>query len=311
MIKVKYINFVEHRIKASIFSGVLILGALFSLIFNGLNFGLDFTGGSLIEIEFSSGPTPSEVRDKLRAAGFHDPTVQKFGSDKSLLIRIQPESTQEANVIGDKVFKELNKVYDGMTLRRVEYVGPKVGKELAEQGGLATIVALLGILIYVMFRFEYRFALGSVLALMHDVIITLGFFSLFKIEFDLTVLAALLAVIGYSLNDTIVVYDRIRENFRKLRKHTPNEIINDSLNQTLSRTMVTSLTTLLVLISLLFFGGELIYGFSLALIVGVVVGTYSSIYVASSVILALGISRADLVPEVKKDEAVDETVYTK
>lgn len=310
MPKIKTFNFVGHRRKASYVSIALVTVSLICLLTKGLNFGLDFTGGTLVELSFSKPAEPTLVRDQLKEAGFKDPVVQKFGSDTSILIRVQPEADKKASTIGDKIFKELGTKHTNLELRRVEFVGPKVGEELSEQGGLATIVALMGILIYVMFRFEYRFALGSVIALMHDVIITLGLFSLAGIEFDLTVLAALLAVIGYSLNDTIVVYDRIRENFRKLRKMNSEDIVNNSLNQTLSRTLVTSLTTLLVLISLYYFGGELIHAFSIALIVGVIIGTYSSIYVASSVILALGISRSDLVNEVKKDEETDETVYS-
>ena len=221
-----------------------------------------------------------------------------------MLVRLPPSGNEDsAAALSSKAFAELNRAADGAAeLRRVEFVGPQVGDELTEDGGLAMLYVLIGILIYVALRFEYRFALGSVIALIHDVVITVGLFSLFQIEFDLTVLAAVLAVIGYSLNDTIVVFDRIRENFRKMRKGDSEQIINTSLNQTLSRTLVTSGTTLLVLIALFVFGGEIIHGFALALIIGIVIGTYSSIYVASTAVLMLGVSRVDLMP-VKKEGA--------
>jgi preprotein translocase subunit SecF len=234
--------------------------------------------------------------------GFGDALAQHFGSSRDVLVRLAPRDDISSADLSNRAFAAIENISGKAELRRVEFVGPQVGDELTEQGGLAMLYALIGILIYVALRFEYRFAVGSVIALVHDVLITIGVFSLFQIEFDLPVLAAVLAVIGYSLNDTIVVYDRIRENFRRIRKGTPEKIINISLNQTLSRTLVTSLTTLLVLIALFIFGGEIIHGFAFALIVGVIIGTYSSIYVASSAVLYLGISKADLM-EVKKEGA--------
>jgi preprotein translocase subunit SecF len=246
------------------------------------------------------------VRATLEAAGFTNAQVQLFGTPKDVLIRLAPEAEEAAAKMSDRAFSALNQAVGGTAdLRRVEFVGPQVGDELTNDGGLAILYAMIGILIYVALRFEYRFSLGSVIALMHDVIITVGVFALFQIEFDLPVLAAVLAVIGYSLNDTIVVFDRIRENFRKIRKGSVIDVINASLNQTLSRTLVTSGTTLLVLLALLFLGGEIIHGFAMALIIGVVVGTYSSIYVASTAVVALGVSRADLMP-VQKEEMMDD-----
>jgi len=226
-----------------------------------------------------------------------------------VLVRLAPRDDVDSAELSTKAFAALNEAADGTAeLRRVEFVGPQVGDELTEDGGLAMLYALVGILIYVALRFEYRFAVGSVIALIHDVVITIGIFALFQIEFDLPVLAAVLAVIGYSLNDTIVVYDRIRENFRKMRKGTSMQIVNTSLNQTLARTLVTSFTTLLVLIALFVFGGEIIHGFALALIIGVVVGTYSSIYVASTAVLQLGVSKADLMPVKKEGEEQPESL---
>ncbi len=235
--------------------------------------------------------------------------VQHFGTARDVLIRIPPHSDLSSAELSDNLVKALRAEDSAVEMRRQEFVGPQVGEELTEDGGLAMIYALICILIYVALRFEYRFAIGSVAALIHDVLITIGFFALFQIEFDLTVLAAVLAVIGYSLNDTIVVFDRIRENFRKMRKGTAEEVVNHSLNQTLSRTLMTSITTLLVLIALYTFGGELIRGFATALIVGVLIGTYSSIYVASASALALGISKEDLMPVEKEGaemEGLDE-----
>ena len=237
--------------------------------------------------------------------GYINATAQHFGSSKEVLIRIAPREDISQKDISSQVLKALKADNDSVQLRRSEYVGPQIGEELTEKGGLAMLYALIGILIYVTLRFEVRFSVGSVAALVHDVIITLGFFSLFRFDFDLTVLAALLAVIGYSLNDTIVVYDRIRENFRKIRKGSPVDVMNISINQTLSRTLVTSLTTLLVLVALFFLGGEAIHAFALALMVGVIIGTYSSVYVASTVALKLGVSKADLMPVKKEGEELD------
>lgn len=287
---------------AMVLSMVMVIIALASLGTRGLNFGIDFTGGTLVELAYQSPVELSQVREVLGKGGFDDAVVQHFGTPKDILVRIGIREGVSQNEIGGKVLKILQAASsEPVERRRNEYVGPQVGEELTEQGGLAMLYALIGILIYVALRFEYRFSVGSVAALVHDVMITLGIFSIFQFEFDLPVLAALLAVIGYSLNDTIVVFDRIRENFRRMRKGTPVEIMNVSINQTLSRTLVTSLTTLLVLGALFILGGEIIHGFAQALIIGVVIGTYSSIYVASTVTLKLGVSKADMMP-VQKEE---------
>ena len=297
------IDFMGKRYHALILSTILILVSLGSLITKGLNFGLDFTGGTLIEVGYSRSVELQSVRDALEKAGFKDVVVQHFGTTRDVLVRLAPQEGVErgTETIGDQVLQVLREASDGpVQMRRQEFVGPQVGEELRDDGGLAMLIALAFILIYVMARFEYRLALGSVGALFHDVIITLGAFSLFQWEFDLTVLAAILAVIGYSLNDTIVVFDRLRENFRKLRKATPVDVANISINETLSRTLMTSFTTILVVLAMFFLGGELIHAFSLALIIGIVVGTYSSIYVASSTALALKITRASLMPVQKE-----------
>ncbi|NTS76995.1 protein translocase subunit SecF [Catenovulum sp. SM1970] len=301
------VAFMKMRKVAMAFSAVLMLASVASLATNKLNFGLDFTGGTLIEVGFEQPAELKLVRAELDSAGFGDAVVQHFGSSKEVLIRLQPRENVKAAEIGDSILKSLQQADMGkVEMRRIEFVGPNVGQELTEQGGLAMLTALICILIYVAFRFEYRFALGSVLALAHDVLLTLGLFSILQLEFDLTVLAAVLAVIGYSLNDTIVVSDRIRENFRRLRKGSPEEIINISLTQTLSRTMITSVTTILVLLALFFKGGALIHGFATALLFGVFIGTYSSVYVASSIALALGISKEDLIPTPVEKEGADQ-----
>lgn len=290
------IDFMGRRRLALALSGVLLALSLGSLAARGLQFGIDFTGGVLVEVGYPRPVELAAVRKALAAdPAFRDVVVQHFGTARDVLIRLAPQEGRSNAEVSTRVLEVLRRVEPEVELRRVEFVGPQVGRELAEKGALAMLFALIGILIYVTLRFEWRFALGSVAALVHDVLITLGFFSLFAIEFDLSVLAAVLAVIGYSLNDTIVVYDRIRENFRRVRKGTPVEVVNGSINQTLARTLMTSLTTLLVLAALLALGGEIIRGFAIALIVGVVVGTYSSIYVASAAALALGVSRKDLV----------------
>ena len=299
------LNFMKLRVPAIALSLVLIVGSIVSLAVNQLNWGLDFTGGTLIEVGYPQAADLSEVRQQLSAAGFADAVVQNFGSSQDVLIRIAPREGVKASTIGDQVLLALKADGSQVDMRRIEFVGPNVGEELTEQGGLAMLVALICILIYVTMRFEWRFALGSVAALVHDVILTLGLFSVLQLEFDLTVLAAVLAVIGYSLNDTIVVCDRIRENFRKIRKGEPVEIINTSLTQTLNITVITSLTTVLVLLALFFKGGALIHGFATALLFGVIVGTYSSIYVASTVALGLGISKEDLMPTVVEVEGQD------
>lgn len=293
-------DFMSQKHLAIIFSAALLLVSVVSLISKGLVLGIDFTGGTLIEVGYEKPVELTEVRKRLADNGFSAATVQLFGTSRDILIRMAPQPGSNQAEVSTRVLVILQQAVNKPQLRRVEFVGPRVGDELTEDGGLAMLYALFGILIYVTLRFEYRFALGSVVALLHDVLITLGFFSLFQIEFDLTVLAAILAVIGYSLNDTIVVFDRIRENFRKMRKGAPTEVINRSLNQTLSRTIVTSVTTLLVLLALFVFGGQIIHHFALALIVGVFIGTYSSIYVASTTALMLGISKVDLMPVEKE-----------
>ena len=291
----KTMNFMRFRHVATLISGSLLLIAVVSLAMRGINFGLDFTGGTLLEVQYEQ-PVPTEsVKSVLDTAGYRDVTVQNFGSETDVLVRMS-ESFHDG--LGDEVLSLLqdNSGDNSLTLLRSEFVGASVGEELRDQGGIAMLAALFVVMAYVAFRFQWKFSLGAVLALFHDVLITIGMFALFQWEFDLNVLAALLAVIGYSLNDTIVVFDRIRENFRIERIGTPTEIINGSLTQTLDRTLMTSATTVLVLLALFFLGGDIIHNFALALIMGIVVGTYSSIYVAANLLLMLGISRDNLLP---------------
>jgi len=297
-------HFMEVRRWAYVGSLALMLLSVVVLVTRGLNFGLDFTGGTLVEVSFP-GPADTElVRDNLRGAGLGDAVVQTFGAASDIVVRIPPRSEEESSAdLSTVVLHALQQGVEGeVIMRRVDFVGPQVGDELAEQGILAVVYALIGIFLYVMVRFQWRFSAGAVAALVHDVTITMGIISLLQVEFDLTVVAALLAVIGYSLNDTIVVFDRIRENFPRMRKSTPVEVIDASLNQTLSRTIMTGLTTLLVLVALFIFGGEIIHAFAFTLIIGIVVGTYSSIYVASAVSLELGVSKYDLM-QVEKEGA--------
>jgi preprotein translocase subunit SecF len=305
------VAFMSFRKGALMFSVILMLASVFSLMTNKLNFGLDFTGGTLIEVGFEKAADLNKIRAVMDSNGYPDAVVQLYGTSRDVVIRLAEREGLNVEMLGNEVLSALQEgTGQTMEMRRIEFVGGSVGDELAEQGGLAMLTALICILVYVAFRFEWRFALGSVFALFHDVLLTLGLFSVLKLEFDLTVLAAILAVIGYSLNDTIVVSDRIRENFRKLREGGPADIINISLTQTLSRTFITSITTLLVLAALFFRGGELIHGFATALLFGVFVGTYSSIYVASSVALAFGISKEDLIPEVIDKEGADQEEMT-
>ncbi len=289
------LDFMGKRVYAMIGSGVFLSICVISLLLNGLNLGLDFTGGAMVEVGFSEEIDPELVREELENGGFSNGTVQYFGSNRDLLVRIPPVEGVNQSALGDEIYAYLLGEFPGTELRQSSYVGPAVGEELAEDGGLALLAALIVVMLYILFRFTKQFSVGAVSALVHDVLIVIGLFSIFGWTFDLTVLAALLAVIGYSLNDTIVVSDRIRENFRSMRKGSTIEVINQSLNQTLGRTLVTSLTTLFVLLSLLLAGGEAIQGFALALVVGVLVGTYSSIYVASNVLILLNISREDLI----------------
>lgn len=303
------VAFMSLKKPAAILSVLMILGSLTSLAINQLNWGLDFTGGTQIEVGYEQAADLEQIRKQLEASDFNDAVVQNFGSSQDVLIRLASREGVKPSELGDAALKILKEADSTAEMRGSSYVSASVGEELTEQGGLAMLVALICILIYVALRFEWRFALGSVAALTHDVIITLGLFSILDLEFDLTVLAAVLAVIGYSLNDTIVVCDRIRENFRKVRKGEPEEIINISLTQTLNRTVITSLTTILVLLALFFLGGASIHGFATALLFGVVIGTYSSIYVASLVALTLGISKEDLMPtEVEKEGADQDAV---
>ena len=325
------INFMGNRKLAVVASVILVVVSLGSLMFQGLNFGLDFTGGTLVEVRYSESADLNALRDTLKENDYKNFVIQNFGTTRDVLIRLAPRKDLSSATLSDSMIQLLRKPFnetlvesalDGLQqcsingasvaadcniqVRRVEFVGPQVGEELTEDGGLAMLYALIGILIYVAFRFEYRFAIGSVVAVLHDVIITLGIFSVFRLDFDLTVLAAVLAVIGYSLNDTIVVFDRIRENFRKVRKGTTIDVVNKSLNQTLSRTIMTSFTTMIVLISLFVLGGDLIHNFAVALIIGVIVGTYSSIYVASTSAILLGVSKEDLMPVQKEGAELDD-----
>tara|TARA_R110001583_G_scaffold169301_1_gene322167 strand:+ start:15549 stop:16403 length:855 start_codon:yes stop_codon:yes gene_type:complete len=275
-----------------------------SLTFNQLQLGLDFTGGALVEVSYSSPVSLNDIRDTLARSGFPDAVVQTFGTPTEVLIRL---ATTHTPSLGDEVVQALRMgTEQSIKLLRAEYVGAQVGEDLREQGGLGMLLALGGVMLYVALRFQIKFAVGAVVALLHDVLIVLGVFSVFKLEFDLTVLAAILAVIGYSLNDSLVVADRIRENFRKLRTETPLTIINRSLTETLGRTLMTSITTLLVLVALFIFGGTLIHCFATALLVGVTVGTYSSIYVASSLLLWMDIKSEDLIGSPEKDAEMDD-----
>ncbi|PWQ98988.1 protein translocase subunit SecF [Leucothrix arctica] len=302
----KHINFMAKRKIAIVFSAFLILVSLGSLLTRGLNLGVDFTGGTVIQVAYPKAADITNIRDTLTKAGF-DAAVQPFGTAQDVLIRLpEQEGTNKVAEVSVNVLEALRAVEPNVEMRRVESVGPQIGDELRDQGGIAMLLALAGILIYIALRFELRFSVGSIIALVHDVIVTIGFFSITGIEFDLTILAAVLAIIGYSLNDTIVVFDRIRENFLKLRKVNTEESIDTSINETLSRTLVTSLTTLIVVISLFIFGGEIIHGFSIAMLVGIVIGTYSSIYVASSSLLVMGVTREALLPPAKDDEIDEE-----
>jgi preprotein translocase subunit SecF len=301
---IKDLNFMGMRKVAAAASIILLLISIASLAYQGLNLGLDFTGGTLIEVGYENKADIKHIRETLEDAGYRDVTVQNFGSEQDVLLRMS--EAYRAN-LGDEVLATLQQSGEAkVALRRAEFVGAQVGEELRDQGGLALLMALAVVMLYVAARFQFKFSVGAVVALMHDVIIILGVFSVFQFEFDLTVMAALLAVIGYSLNDTIVVADRIRENFRIIREMSPFDVINRSLTQTLGRTVVTSLTTLMVLLALLFLGGENIYYFALALSIGIVVGTYSSIYVSANILLMMEITREDLLPPETDDSDLDD-----
>lgn len=302
--KLPILDFMGKRRIAGAASIAAVLIALGALYFKGLNLGLDFTGGTLVEVGFPAAADPTEVRVLLEQAGFVDGVVQQFGTDRDLLIRMPPQAQGDQATLGDRILAAVQAAEPDALMRQSNFVGPVVGEELAESAGLAILAALGVVMLYILFRFTKQFSVGAVVALAHDVAVVLGLFSIFQWSFDLAVVAAILAVVGYSLNDTIVVSDRIRENFRAIRKGSPVEVINTSLNQTLGRTLVTSLTTLFVLLALLIAGGEGIRGFAAALTIGVLVGTYSSVYVASNMLLAMNISREDLlVPE--KEQAKD------
>lgn len=295
----KQYNFMGLSKACTALSVLLLIMSLASIAYQGLAFGLDFTGGTLVEVEYKKAPELAEVRALLADAGYQKVIVQNFGADTSVLVRLAEAYDDK---IGSNVVQSLAASGADVELKRSEFVGAQVGDELREQGGLGLLLALGAIMLYVAFRFQFKFSVAAVVALVHDVIIVVGVFSVLQWDFDLTVLAALLAVIGYSLNDTIIVADRIRENFRKLRKIEPVEVINISLTQTLSRTLATSFTTILVLVALCLVGGEMINGFAKALLIGVVVGTYSSIYVASSLLLIMGVTKEDLIVEVPETE---------
>ena len=301
---IKTIKFLSIRKFTTIMSIVLILASALSLMSKGLNLGIDFTGGIQIEISFETAPNIESVRSNLGLGGYDDAIVQNSGSSQDLMVRIPPRDGITNKKVGEDVIGMLQASDNSVTLKSSEYISAQVGEELTEQGGLAMIFALIMIMIYIVFRFQWKFSIGAVLALIHDVMITLGIFSFFQLTFDLSVLAAILAVVGYSLNDTIVIYDRIRENFRSMRTAETLTILNSAITQTIKRTIITSSTTLLVLLSLFVFGGSSLEGFSIALIVGVLVGTYSSIFVASTSIFFLDISTTDLIP-VKREEVDD------
>ena len=302
------INFLglKRRRVALLLSAIMISVSLGSIITRSLDFGIDFTGGVLLEIGYPSPADLSKIRLLLADDGFDDVQVQSFGSEEEVLLRLPPQSDQDPNYIRDRLRELLAADEPEVVLRRVEFVGPQVGEDLTEQGGLAMIFAIMMIFAYVMFRFQWKFAAGAVCALLHDVIITVGFFSLFGFEFDLTVVAAVLAVIGYSLNDTVVAFDRIRENFIKLRGVASDEAMNISINEMLARTIITGVTTLVVLIALLLLGGESVRPFSIALIVGIIIGTYSSIYTAGAVALVLDVNTKDLLPPEKDPDLIDD-----
>lgn len=286
------IDFMGARRWTALFSILIFVVSITALVFNGLNWGLDFTGGTQIEVSYGSAADLPQIREQLSTIGFKEAQVVSYGTSKDVLISIAPRADLDQSHLADKVMQAL----PGATKQRVEFVGPQVGKELATKGALAIIVSLLATMIYIAMRFEYRLAFSAAVALVHDPVLILGIFAFFGIDFDLKALAGLLAVIGYSLNDTIVVFDRVRENFVKIRRSTPLEIMNISINQTLSRTIMTSMLTLFVVVALFVYGGETIHGFSLALIIGIVIGTYSSIYVAGALAVALGLDRKDFMP---------------
>lgn len=300
------INFLGWRKIAAVLSALIIVTSISSLVIKNLNYGLEFTGGTEIELEYPDSVSVEDLRSDLDLNGFGDAIVQYFGTARNILIKVPLSEEHDGAEVSNQIYDALDVKGNNVEIRSVGFIGPQYGQELVEKGLLALVYALIAILAYVAFRFEWKFSVGAVAALAHDVIITLGVFSIFQMEFTLPVLAALLAVIGYSLNDTIVVFDRIRENFRKLRETDNVKVMNISINQTLPRTILTSLTTLLVLAALFVYGGEALKGFASALIIGVLVGTYSSIFIASPTVLALGVQASDLIPEEVEKEGADQ-----
>ncbi len=294
------INFMGQRKGAAVLSLVLFILSLVSIAMNGLNLGLDFTGGTQVQLSFPQAADLNQIRDSLQNAGFKEAVVNSYGTSKDVLVSLVPKKSVDSTDMKDEIVRQIVTALPDAKVQQVDSIGSQVGQELATKGALAVVVALLGTMVYIALRFEWRFAVGSTVALVHDPILILGIFSFRHLEFNLITLAALLTVIGYSLNDTIVIFDRIRENFRKLRKATPIEVVNQSINQTLSRTIMTSALTLMVVLALFFLGGSLLHGFALAMIIGIVVGTYSSIYVAGSLSLALGLTRQHLLPIAKE-----------
>ena len=302
---INFLGATRRKIALAI-SAIVVIASLLSLVLRGLDFGIDFTGGILLEVGYEQAANLESIRGNLAAEGFEDAQVQLFGSDTDVLVRLPPQDGVDPDDLREQLRSTVAAGTSGVDLRRVEFVSPQVGKELTERGGLAMIIALLLIFVYVMVRFQWKFAAGAVAALAHDVIVTVGFFSIFQLPFDLTVVAAVLAVIGYSLKDTVVAFDRIRENFFKLRGVDADESMNVSINEMLARTLITGLTTLLVLVALLVLGGESIAPFSIALIVGIIVSTYSSIYTASATALLLGVNAQDLLEPVKDPDLIDD-----
>ena len=305
--KIINVDFMRWRKTGLILSTLINLAAIGSLATQGLNLSIEFTGGTVVELAYETPPSLDDIRSRLAGSDFGAGVVQNFGGPENVLLRLPPvEAVGGAEAAGKDVGARMQKLLPEAEIRRVEFVGPQVGEELAEEGVIAALIAMGGILLYVMLRFTLKFSLGSITATVHDVLVIMGFFSITRLEFDLNALAAVLAIMGYSLNDTIVILDRIRENFRTMRKAEPVTVVNASLNQTLSRTINTSLLTLLAVLALLFFGGEMIHGFALALTIGIVVGVYSSIYIASAMVLALGATREELLPIQKEGAALDD-----
>jgi preprotein translocase subunit SecF len=295
-----HINFLGARKVAAWISVAMVLITVVSLATRGLNLGIDFTGGTLVEMGFSGAVDLDQVRGRLEQSEFEGAVVQYYGTAQEVLIRLGPQQEMNSAQISNRIIEIIGATGGSAQVRRVEFVGAQVGEELMEKGGIAFLMSLAGILVYVAMRFQARFAVGAIVALLHDPLVTIGIFSLTQMDFDLQVLAAILAIIGYSLNDTIVVFDRVRENFIRMRNASVIDVFNDSLNHTLSRTIITGISTLLVLFALLVLGGKTIQGFTTALLIGLIVGTYSSVYVASPVCIALGISRKDMMPVEKE-----------